>query len=111
MPDLDDANAVLAHSERFENAVDAIAWQAEERIDTPCNQPVDEQVRHCLSHSCLSMLPIERRERALRLPACPLDHLPQFSSILGGIAGLIVIKVHIDRLQRLLPAENAFRPG
>src|SRR5207248_4572598 len=44
MPHLDKANAVLAFAERLDNAVDAVAGDAEHGVDAPGRQGVDQNV-------------------------------------------------------------------
>src|SRR4051812_10347409 len=48
--DLDEADLVLAGAEGFEDAVHAVAGEAEDDIDFPIDEPVYEYVAHCFCH-------------------------------------------------------------
>ena len=45
VPHLDEADLVLPRAQRLHDAVDAVAGQAEDDIDAPVEQGVDEHVR------------------------------------------------------------------
>jgi hypothetical protein len=51
---LDEADPVLAFAQRFENAVDPVAGNPENRIDAPLDKRVDENVAGGLGHCSLS---------------------------------------------------------
>ena len=42
--DLNEANLVLARAQRLDNAVNAVPWDAEDRIDVPADQGLDKYV-------------------------------------------------------------------
>src|SRR6185437_9249932 len=42
--DLDEANLVLVGAQRLDDAVDAVTWNAEHRVDAPVDQGFDEHV-------------------------------------------------------------------
>ena len=47
---LNEAHALLVRAQRLENAVDAIAGEAEHRVHTPRGEPLDEQIRRRCCH-------------------------------------------------------------
>ena len=72
----------------------------------PCDQTVNEKVCDCLCHDRLpTRYPVDRALDS-RFDGSSFE----FSRILDGIAGLIVIKVHIDGLECLLPSGECVQP-
>ncbi len=51
---LDELDLVLVRAQRLEDAVDAVAGEAEDRLDAPVDQPLDQQVGHGFRHRTVS---------------------------------------------------------
>src|SRR5438552_14691855 len=47
---LDEAHVVLTLAQRFHDAVDAVAGEPEDHLDSPVEQRIDEDFRSCLGH-------------------------------------------------------------
>src|SRR6185295_12961318 len=61
--DLDEADAILALAQRFHDAVDPVAWQAEHHADVPIEQAIRQDIRCRSSHVVTSR---GRRTEVLR---------------------------------------------
>ena len=58
--DLDEPDPVFDHPEAFHEPVDPVAGQAEDRVDSPVRQPIEQHVRRGLRHhapSCIRIAP------------------------------------------------------
>jgi hypothetical protein len=53
MADVDELNLVGAGSKRFEDAVDAVTWKAENRSNPPIYEPIDEHICYGVCHKFL----------------------------------------------------------
>jgi hypothetical protein len=49
----DEVDLVLVPPQPFHDPVDAVAGQAEDRVDAPVHEPLDERLGCYLSHRCL----------------------------------------------------------
>ena len=63
VPHLDEADLVLVRAQRLEDAVDAVAGEAEDRVHAPVDQPLDQQIGDGLRHRSLLCCPAARRAR------------------------------------------------
>jgi len=69
--DLDEANLVLVGAQRLDDAVDAVTWNAEHRVDAPVDQGFDEHVAGGrFGHSSLLVDLRESRPRKKAPPRC-----------------------------------------
>src|ERR1041384_1027117 len=73
VPDLDELDLLLMSSERFEDAVDAIAGKTEDRVNAPSHQPLDQFICYSLSHQLLPPCSYVRRPFALKPKRAPTD--------------------------------------
>jgi hypothetical protein len=55
VPDMNEPYPFFLLAESLEDSVDAIAGQAEYRVDTPCEEPFHEYIR-CVAHLCLQRM-------------------------------------------------------
>src|ERR671922_2844140 len=69
VPHLDEPNAVLARTQRLHDPVDAVAGQAEDDVDVPVQQGLDQYVSRRLRHAALLARIRTRAAAASRMPA------------------------------------------
>src|SRR5436309_13432530 len=78
MADLNEGDGVLTCSQRFHEAVDAVARQAKDDANAPVNQPLHEDIGRCSRHvslrvSCVRQI-LWRVARAQMRPTAGPNH-------------------------------------
>ncbi len=66
--DEDEADPVLVASEPFHDAVDAVAGQAEDGVDTPVRQSLDEHLRRNCGHVASDSAPRDEKSSVFCYP-------------------------------------------
>ena len=61
VPHLDEADLVLVRAQRLHDAVDAVAGQAEDSVDSPVDEALYEDVGGCSGHGLLISLSVRAR--------------------------------------------------